>query len=296
MRLVRNTKPNSSEVSGALRLKWLECSSRHATHLGQNRKNYVTSYSTQYNAIAIDYDGTLISLRNRGAPPSKRIMLLLANSVENGIPVVIITGRGRSLLSLVPRFSKFDQNLVFYATYNGTEMYRGRSRTPVILRNFDLRPIFHRLQNNHDLNRLIRRLTLNRRSIQLIPRNKSRPYMDSICRMLEGFVPSNLIARNSGYSIDVFPRTTNKDYCTQTVQKVLGKDLRYLRIGDQGHEYGNDFELLNHVGGFSVGTISCKPTGCFPVVDKSGRTIVGVEGTRYLLEAFQITKSQMPSD
>jgi hypothetical protein len=115
--------------------------------------------------------------------------------------------------------------------------------------------------------------------------------MDAICGMLDGFLPSNLIARNSGYSIDIFPKRASKDFCTQAVQNVLRRELRYLRIGDQGHEHGNDFELLDHLGGFSVGTISCRPTTCFPVLDRSGRRLVGVEGTRYLLEVFEVMES-----
>ncbi len=242
----------------------------------------------EYDAIAIDYDGTLISLLNRGAPPSPKIVRKLGESLENGIPVVIITGRGGSLLKLLPMFADFDQNLLFYATYNGTEIYRGMNETPIISRKSNLTTIFRDLQLNPELHAFVCKWFLTERSIRAIPNNKSRSYMDSLCVIMKRYLPSELVARNSGYSVDIYPKIATKDHCIHIVQRILGDKRRFLRVGDQGHEYGNDFEMLDHLGGFSVGTVSAKPITCFPVVDGSGRRRFGPDGALSLLQKLDV--------
>jgi hypothetical protein len=115
--------------------------------------------------------------------------------------------------------------------------------------------------------------------------------MDSICSFVETLLPPSVIARNSGYSVDIYPKSSTKDNSVRDVQRILGRTLRFLRVGDQGHEFGNDFELLDHLGGFSVGTISSNPQRCFPVLDKKGAVISGTDGTFSLLSSFEVVEA-----
>src|SRR6266571_5257151 len=111
-KLVRNSRPSFLEVASCVLLKSLTfpASNRvQSSHLV--RQNYVRSLSSSYNAIAIDYDGTCISLRNRGGSPSQGVIRPLQICLENGLPLVIITGRGKSLLTLRSSFNRFDQDL-----------------------------------------------------------------------------------------------------------------------------------------------------------------------------------------
>lgn len=137
---------------------------------------------------------------------------------------------------------------------------------------------------------LVSKWSLQRASIQLIPREKSKLFMDSLCELTASQLPSELTARNSGYSVDIYPKSATKNHCLDRVNELFEGSLRFLRIGDQGHECGNDYEMLSSLGGFSVGTLSSDPRACFPVLDKDGSRIMGPRGVAYLLsEVFEIT-------
>jgi len=253
------------------------------------RESYLRSFSTSYNAVAIDFDGTLISLRSRGADPTSAIVRSLMACLESNLPLVVLTGRGRSLLRLRRLFGESTQERVFYAMYNGSEILQGSSSDYVVRKPIRLRHTFLSLRRNPAFNKLVKRWSLRRASIQLIPRTRDKSFMDSLCDLTTNQLPSELVARNSGYSVDVYPRTATKDRCLRIVNKLCGNSLRFLRIGDQGHEYGNDYELLSSTGGFSVGTLSSDPYTCYPVLDEQGSRILGPRGTAYLLtRTFEI--------
>jgi hypothetical protein len=73
----------------------------------------------------------------------------------------------------------------------------------------------------------------------------------------------------------------------------LGMRLNFIKIGDQGHELGNDFELLHKRGGFSVGTVSTDRRSCFPVVDERGNRLLGMKGCIHLLNrTFQLSVNE----
>jgi hydroxymethylpyrimidine pyrophosphatase-like HAD family hydrolase len=249
------------------------------------REKYLESFSRQYDAIALDYDGTLISLRNRTGRPSPEVLAALEIPINSGLPLVIITGRGESLLGLKPLFSRFDQNLVFFAMYNGCKIVQGSGKT-VSKRRLNLKPLLSRLKRDRDLATCVREWFLKPWSLRVIPITRSRPFMDELCKALLDRLPSNFVARNSGYSVDVYLRSATKEMPLQMVNSLLGRRLRYLRIGDQGHSLGNDYELLNAPGGFSVGTLSSRPGACFPVLERSGRRVMGPRGITYLFSGI----------
>jgi len=84
-------------------------------------------------------------------------------------------------------------------------------------------------------------------------------------------------------TLDLSP--TNKHAALEAVAKLIGETSdRILRIGDQGAELGNDYELLASPSGFSVGTISRSIDSCFPVVDvAAGKQLKSTQGTEALL-------------
>jgi hydroxymethylpyrimidine pyrophosphatase-like HAD family hydrolase len=247
------------------------------------RENYLKSFSDSYNAVAIDYDGTLISLKNRGAYPSSALLEPLKACLERGIHLVVLTGRGRSLLDLRHVFRKPEKGEIFYAMYNGSEMLRGSSRKYVVRKSIHLTSTFRSLKRNPAFGNLVTKWSLKRASIQLFPRKRHKRMMDSLCKLTTSLLPSGLVARNSGFSVDVYPKSATKDHCLGLVNNLCGGSLRFLRIGDQGHEYGNDYEMLSSKGGFSVGTLSSNPKACFPVLNETGSRILGPSGVAYLL-------------
>jgi hypothetical protein len=112
--------------------------------------------------------------------------------------------------------------------------------------------------------------------------------MDGLCKRVGLLLPSGLSAKNSGFAIDVYPAKMTKDYCLAFIRRAVRRNLQFLRIADQGHELGNDYELLDSTGGLTVGTISAATRGCFPVLSRRGKRFLGPSGVTYALaDLFQ---------
>ncbi len=199
---------------------------------------------------------------------------------------MVITGRGRSLLALRRILQRHDQNELFLAMYNGAVIEYGSSKRNATATKMNLKGIYKSLKRNHQLQGSVSMWRLKSYFIQAITRRKSTSYMDDVCSHLQNVLPNSVVARNSGYSVDVYPRQLLKVGCLRVINNILGEDKNYLRIGDQGHEQGNDFDLLNARGGFSVGTISANPRTCFPVLDRNGKPQIGPSGVISLLSRF----------
>ena len=83
---------------------------------------------------------------------------------------------------------------------------------------------------------------------------------------------------------------TNKKLAINHIGQLIGvPQNRILRIGDQGQERGNDFDLLDSTAGFSVRELSITPTRCYPVLgDDLKVQIYGADATDHLLNLIFI--------
>ena len=63
-----------------------------------------------------------------------------------------------------------------------------------------------------------------------------------------------------------------------------------IRIGDQGKRYGNDFQMLNCIQGFSVDEIEPSTLGVLPIIGESGNRILGINATKKILDDLIIEK------
>ncbi len=258
--LLRNTRPSSRELGSVIEIKTAQVTSPRLTVKRTITTHYLDSFSITYNAVAIDYDGTMIPVTDRDARPGKELISTVGDFLDAQIPVVIISGRGHSLLKLrVKPHVEDSLALLFLAMYNGSVVSRG-----------DNKEVIHSAEPHFD--KTYRSLT---RDIRL------QRFAEKIIQT-EHF-GSRFIVRNSGFAIDIYNAHRSKDRCLTLVTKLIGRSLRFLRIGDQGHELGNDYELLRSKGGFSVGTVSSDPRSCFPVLDSTGLRIPGPQGTLHLL-------------
>lgn len=81
----------------------------------------------------------------------------------------------------------------------------------------------------------------------------------------------------------------NKSEAIEEIEKFLGIPRNsMIRIGDQGDSLGNDFSMLNSEQGYSVDTYSDNINTCYPVFNKNGNLLRGVNATTYLLNTAKI--------
>jgi hypothetical protein len=193
---------------------------------------------------------------------------------------------------LRPQLAKFRLDTLFLAMYNGAEIVNAESGLIVKKEKnsaSSLNPAFELLAENSDVTPTKTKIVQKPYSIQIQVRERSMSRLDEICRMVSTVLPHGFAVRSSGYAIDVYPRAKMKDYCLRLINEHFGVRLNFIKVGDQGHKLGNDFELLSKTGGFSVGTLSTDRRSCFPVVDEWGNRLLGVKGCIHLLShTFQL--------
>ena len=88
---------------------------------------------------------------------------------------------------------------------------------------------------------------------------------------------------------------TTKGWAIDKFEEHLGiPKNKMVRIGDQGDNSGNDYEMLDNPCGFSVGKFSLSSEACWPIVSlQSGipEILSGVYGTNELLNTLKIFPS-----
>jgi len=285
----RVSKPNSRELESIYHIKCPSSSGLHCR--SEVLRNYRANFSKPYNALALDYDGTLVSLFNRTGRLSRAIVNSINNFLNGETPVVIISGRGECLLRLRQQLAKSRLDTLFLAMYNGAEIVEAKSGGIVRKENsiFSLNRVFQLLTENSNIFPTKVKIVQKPYSIQMQVSERSMLRLDELCRRVSTILPHAFAVRSSGYAVDVYPRAKMKDYCLRLINERFDMRLNFVRVGDQGHELGNDFELLSRRGSFSVGTVSTDKRTCFPVVDEGGNRLLGVKGCIHLLNhTFQL--------
>lgn len=89
---------------------------------------------------------------------------------------------------------------------------------------------------------------------------------------------------------------TSKGKGIDKFEKYLGiPKNRMVRIGDQGDEFGNDYDMLNSVSGFSVKKISKESDRCWPIAESiqhsDSEILKGVDATVFILKRLMIFPS-----
>jgi hypothetical protein len=280
-KLHRNISPSFSEISGAVEHKLHACSNAK-WYPSLIAEKYVSCFQRDYDGVALDYDGTIVPITRRSQKPSRELIDILDRFLDNGIIVVIVSGRGRSLLGLHSQLSEHNRRRVVIALYNGAELVVG-AKKKVVHRPLRKKLMTARRMLKSNLRESAWSVELKRYSIQILPQARSQQSLDALTRVIQRYLPNGLVARSSAFAVDVFPDAQLKNACLDSVNAYVKRKIHFLRVGDQGHELGNDYELLNVIGGFSVGTISRSPRGCFPVIDCDAKRMTGEDGTTHLL-------------
>ena len=83
----------------------------------------------------------------------------------------------------------------------------------------------------------------------------------------------------------------NKKMAVEFLADKLEKNEEdIIRIGDQGKRYGNDFQMLNCIQGFSVDEIEPSTLGVLPIIGEYGNRILGINATKKILDDLIIEK------
>jgi hydroxymethylpyrimidine pyrophosphatase-like HAD family hydrolase len=247
-------------------------------------RQYCSTRSCTFNGLATDFDGTLASIAKRDDGPPAEVLLGLRELLKKGCILVVITGRGKSVKPFFKSIAKKSRK-TYLCLYNGAKVIQGVKDNVLFEK---------RLQKSEEINKILlqdstigllcKRIDAGEYGIQVFPRdNKKLAFAFSRVRKLirEHHFDSFADISSSGWTIDITPKDIDKGHALDTVINAIDGNLKeenFLKLGDQGHQGGNDFKLLNKKHAFSVDTISGDLNSCFPVVDSSGKRLFGPEG------------------
>jgi hydroxymethylpyrimidine pyrophosphatase-like HAD family hydrolase/pyrimidine operon attenuation protein/uracil phosphoribosyltransferase len=279
------------------------------------------AYNTVYKAVAFDIDGTITS------PSLTDIDHLMAWEIgkllRRGVPVVLITGRGRTLAREGVRQIINATGLdIRYAsrlsciTHNGLLWLKAPANNPeaILQEEIPLAPEFYELPEvrkqltqdavikqglANETIKISSEPTEHPLAIRITMNADDQSTVSHVSKKLEELIESISISRRepiyltSGIfgnhiSYDITP--TNKVKAVEFFSKATGIRLgEILRVGDQGEKGGNDFEFLNSSRAFSVDRFGSQLDKCFPVIgDSSNVQLKGVSATQALLKRVKI--------
>jgi HAD superfamily hydrolase (TIGR01484 family) len=282
-------------------LKNLEGTDREA--LGEE---LTTAFETVYRAVAIDIDGTLTAAERHEV--DKDMAQVIGSLLQRSVPVILITGRGRSSaraavaqIQDVVRLSLNQLRRLSCVTHNGVFRLTTDPSQPAKLLSVE-ELLVERVPDVRDLAAeaeaaLAERgmpapaatVTLEPHSVRVAVETKEQllSAAEALRPIAEAASELPLYLATGEYagtpSLDLGP--TNKRIALKTIADKMGiGEENILRLGDQGQEGGNDFDLLDSRAGFSVHEFSSSTRGCFPVVEGDGTQLTGVTATRRLLD------------
>ena len=283
-------------------------------------------FNKRYNAICIDIDGVLVDENLE----YKDGIFVIANFLKKHIPIVLVTGRGESSTrkyvkdiskELYSQYGVLIENLKHISCIcnNGTIlMYTDPNNTNKLLTNLELlvpndniekisylyNTIKEDVYKEFPTNLIIDRSYCN--SLNCITGIRFIMENNKIKEKLWKYLSEYISKEDKFKSKDIF-KLTEGEYNNKNVfqigvadnensileaERLLGIPKNsMIRIFDQGDENGNDYKILKSKQGFSTGTISKDPFSCFPIIDKYGNVLKGIDATKYILKSLKITPS-----
>jgi hypothetical protein len=233
---------------------------------------FIRSLSTlAFSSLALDYDGTLCDKRDRFHGIGTRVRDGLDTLLKKRIPLVVITGRGKSVGDAL-RFAiaKKHWHLVQVAYYNGSEYHPlsfdgGLDRIPAP--DSVLHEIASRISSHPRLEGLNFEVRRSQLTITANARTPPDELHSIVSDLLSPFVHLGLRAVTSAHSVDILLSEASK---RRPLNAGKPDDL-YLCVGDGGEWPGNDYELLQEPGSLSCHQTSYKLDCCWHISPPGSR-------------------------
>lgn len=228
-----------------------------------------------YQAIILDYDGTVVETRSRTELPSRAISQKLEDLLEANVWVCFATGRGKSariaLQNVIPNHL---WEKVYIGYYNGAEIGSlgdehipdGEPKADVALQRASAL-----LENDAEL-ALLSEQEVRKFQLTVTGKGNIDPELlfDRVVAAFKRNELSDVTIVRSGHSIDILAPNVSKTNVATELHKIRG-NISILSIGDSGGMYGNDHDLLAGPLSLSVDKVSSDPCACWNLGSRGQR-------------------------
>lgn len=242
-----------------------------------------------FQAVVLDYDGTLCDERARDQPIARELATELSRLLEAGVAVGIATGRGQSVRkdlqkSLDPKFWK----KVIVGYYNGADIgLLSENHLPDGTERVgkSLEPIASALSGCPPLKDMAK-IEPRPSQITVTPKSpgSSEAVWNTLIQMVEHLTVPGVTVLRSSHSFDVLAPEVTKQSVVNRVAVEIPHDAPVLCIGDRGQWPGNDHQLLANPYSLSVDEVSADPLTCWNLAAPGTR---GPQAALEYLQALQ---------
>ena len=246
--------------------------------------------TTRFDALVVDYDGTLCEIQARFDPLLPGVAQELTRLCQSGATLGIATGRGPSAGKALRRALPANvHDRIFVGYYNGAEIRPLTDTSDPLLPELELtHPLLEALANDAVFGASEVR-TRNRAQVSVglgrglcIDKAVSRAH--ELMRRIA--IHGSVVA--SSHSIDILLQSQSKRCVVDAVSEHLGKHNAILRLGDRGGWPGNDAALLDDPYGLSVDDVSTHPEHCWALAPAG---VKGVQATLYYLHRLKWSRN-----
>ncbi len=255
--------------------------------------------AVEYTGIALDYDGTICDRKDRFAGIATPVRDALTSVIERGVPITVITGRGRSVgHALREAIPQSCWNNIRVAYYNGSELhplaYDGVLEDTLVTSTI-LDKLKAQIQAHPSLMSLSVEMRRNQLSIATGIYMSPEAIHKTVFDLISADSIEGVRVMTSSHSVDVLLPAASK--LTPLVQSNRVSNI--LCIGDSGEWPGNDFELLSHVGSLSCYRTSRLPDRCWHISPVGWRnsqaTLHYLASLRHSSSGFRIDRERLLS-
>lgn len=223
----------------------------------------------EFKAIVCDFDGTLCRAENRFGPMAAEHVAQVSSLLRQGMVLAIATGRGDSLYNdLRKSFEPELYSAITVGYYSGSLIARLDEPFEHPPANAAFQDLWDWLQKSV-YHQHCKPLTDLARGGQLSVRLDSAHECARLAAAVQHWLERNGLrgwrAFSSGHSIDVLDANTSKRNVVAhlVARSRIDPNTEILRLGDAGHEGGNDYELLSEGLSLSCERVSVDLRSCW---------------------------------
>ncbi|MBI4963166.1 MAG: hypothetical protein HY913_07815 [Desulfomonile tiedjei] len=239
----------------------------------------------KFDALVLDYDGTLCDVSDRFGPLSLSIGEEIEKLLANNIAVGIATGRGKSVRTALQQTLKrahWDKIVVGY--YNGGEcaLLADEGSPQKSEATCDELAACAAALEKTWWSSIFSNIEKRKHQITLSagPAASCKKFREVVGALVEQHGPVGTRVLTSDHSIDILAPGVSKLSVVHGIKNLLlgEDDAEILCIGDRGAWPGNDFELLREPHSLSVNEVSADPVTCWNLAPLGSR---GVQAMLY---------------
>ncbi|MBX5012219.1 HAD hydrolase family protein [Rhizobium lentis] len=241
---------------------------------------------TEVGGAVFDYDGTIVTTLGRWSVPDQAIVNELVRLHRAGLAIGFATGRGGSAGEDLRKVLPAEMlPLIPIGYYNGGHLRTANvdinndhpMADPAITETAEWLRQHAELFLQHEFKHSEVQITVDMDRLR-------HPYRFSLdMEACPPFANAQVRVSGSGHSYDIIPVTSSKLVVVEALRSRLAASAEVLCFGDSGSRPGNDYALLSHELGISVGEVCGTANGCWSLF---GVSPIGPDALLRILRAL----------